>query len=307
MLVNSILELIGKTPMLQLNNYMEKHKIHGNMIAKLENFNPMNSVKDRAALQMIEDAESQGLITKSTTLIEATSGNAGIGLALVAAIKNYRLIIVMPDSISIERVNMLKAFDVEVVLTPSSEGMHGSIVKSKELAKEIENSFLLKQFANDSVVKVHIINTGKEILDDTKGKVDILVATVGTGGTITGIGTILKVHNPDIKIIAVEPSGSPTLSKGESGPHKIQGIGPGFVPPVLNMDILDEIITVDDINAASTTKELLTTEGLYVGISSGAAVFAAKEVAMRPENKGKNIIVILPDAGYRYMSNDIFT
>ena len=307
MLVNSILELIGKTPMLKLNNYMDKHKVQGNIIAKLENYNPMNSIKDRAALQMVEDAESQSLINKNTTLIEATSGNTGIGLALVAAIKNYRLIIVMPDSMSVERVNLLKAFGVEVVLTPSSEGMHGSIVKSKELAKEIDNSFLLKQFANDSVVKVHIINTGKEILDDTKGKVDILVSSVGTGGTITGVGTILKVHNPDIKIIAVEPSGSPTLSTGESGPHKIQGIGPGFVPPILNTDIIDEIITVDDINAASTTKELLTVEGLYVGISAGAAVFAAKEVAMRPENKGKNIIVIIPDSGYRYMSNDIFT
>ena len=306
MIANNILELIGKTPMLKLQNYMDKHKIDGNLIAKLECFNPMHSVKDRVGLQMIEDAEKDNLINKNTTIVEATSGNTGIGLALVAAVKGYSLIITMPDSMSVERIQILKAFGAEVILTPANEGMQGSITKAKELCKEIENSYMPKQFANDSNVKAHIVNTGKEILDDMKGKVDIFVAGVGTGGTITGIGTILKVHNENIKIVAVEPAGSPIISQGKKGPHKIQGIGAGFIPPILNTNLIDEVVTVEDISAASTAKELLTVEGIYVGISSGAAVFAAREIAKRPENKDKNIVVLLPDSGYKYMSNNIF-
>jgi len=277
MIADSILELVGKTPMLKLNNFMLKYKTYGNIIAKLESYNPMNSVKDRVALQMVEDAEKQGLINKNTTLIEATSGNTGIGLALVAAIKGYKLIICMPDSMSVERTQILKAFGAKIILTPSNEGMQGSILKSQELSKEIENSFVLKQFANDSVVKVHIINTGKEILDDIKGKVDIFVAGVGTGGTITGVGTILKVNNPDVKIVAVEPSGSPVISQGRKGPHKIQGIGAGFIPPVLNTDIINEVITVDDVDAASTTKELLTVEGLYLYIIRCSSICSTRD------------------------------
>lgn len=306
MIANSILELIGNTPMLKLNNYMKKHRVEANILAKLEYLNPMGSVKDRVALMMIEDAEARGDINKDTVLVEATSGNTGIGLALVAAMKGYCLIIVMPDSMSTERVQILEAFGVEVVLTPSSEGMHGSIAKSKQIAKDTSNGYLLKQFANDSVVKTHIVHTGKEILDATKGKVDVLVCGVGTGGTLTGISTIFKVHNPDIITIAVEPAGSPILSEGTHGPHKIPGIGAGFIPPVLNIDNIDQVVTVDDISAITTTKELLLVEGLYVGISSGAAVFAARQIAKRPEYKGKNIVVILPDAGYRYMSQNIF-
>ena len=306
MIYNNVLELVGNTPMVKLNNYMKKYNLQGNIIAKLENTNPMNSVKDRVALQMINDAEKENKINSETTLIEATSGNTGIGLALVAAIKGYRLIITMPDTMSIERVQILKAFGAEVVLTPGSQGMKGSIQKAKELNKIIENSFVMSQFTNNSVVKVHFLNTGQEILNDTKGKVDIFVSGVGTGGTITGTAQRLKKYNKRIKIVAVEPAGSPMISKGERGPHKIAGIGAGFIPDILDTSIIDEVITVDDSNAALTTKELLVTEGLYVGISAGAAAYAARQIAARPENAGKHIVVILPDAGYRYMSNNIF-
>ena len=306
MIYNNVLELVGNTPMVKLNNYMKKYNLQGNIIAKLENTNPMNSVKDRVALQMINDAEKENKINSETTLIEATSGNTGIGLALVAAIKGYRLIITMPDTMSIERVQILKAFGAEVVLTPGSQGMKGSIQKAKELNKIIENSFVMSQFTNNSVVKVHFLNTGQEILNDTKGKVDIFVSGVGTGGTITGTAQRLKKYNKRIKIVAVEPAGSPMISKGERGPHKIPGIGAGFIPDVLDTSLIDEVITVDDSNAALTTKELLVTEGLYVGISAGAAAYAARQIAARPENAGKHIVVILPDAGYRYMSNNIF-
>jgi len=306
MIYNNILELVGKTPMVKLNKYMSKYNLGGNIIAKLENTNPMNSVKDRVALQMVVDAEEDGRINSSTTLIEATSGNTGIGLALVAAIKGYKLIITMPETMSIERVQILKAFGAEVVLTPGSEGMKGSIRRAEELNTEIENSVVMSQFTNQSVVKVHRINTGKEILNDLEGDVDILVAGVGTGGTLTGAGQALKAHNPAIKVIAVEPAGSPMISKGEKGPHKIPGIGAGFIPEVLDVNIIDEIITVSDADAAATAKELLVTEGLYVGVSAGAAVYAAKQAAERQENTGKNIVVILPDSGYRYMSNNIF-
>ena len=306
MIYNNVLELVGNTPMVKLNNYMKKYNLQGNIIAKLENTNPMNSVKDRVALQMINDAEKENKINSETTLIEATSGNTGIGLALVAAIKGYKLIITMPDTMSIERVQILKAFGAEVVLTPGSQGMKGSIQKAKELNKIIENSFVMSQFTNNSVVKVHFLNTGQEILNDTKGKVDIFVSGVGTGGTITGTAQRLKKYNKRIKIVAVEPAGSPMISKGERGPHKIPGIGAGFIPDVLDTSLIDEVITVDDSNAALTTKELLVTEGLYVGISAGAAAYAARQIAARPENAGKHIVVILPDAGYRYMSNNIF-
>ncbi len=306
MIYNNILELVGKTPMLKLNKYMQKYGLKGNIIAKLENTNPMNSVKDRVALQMVNDAEDAGKINSETTLIEATSGNTGIGLALVAAIKGYKLIITMPDTMSVERIQILKAFGAEVILTPGSQGMKGSIQKAEELNKEIKNSVVMGQFVNPSVVKVHFLNTGQEILDDTNGNVDIFVAGVGTGGTLTGAAQKLKSHNNNIKIVAVEPEGSPMISKGEKGPHKIPGIGAGFIPDVLDTEIIDEVITVSDNDAAATTKELLTSEGLYVGISAGAAAFAARQIASRPENSGKNIVVILPDAGYRYMSNNIF-
>ncbi|MBN2878503.1 MAG: cysteine synthase A [Clostridia bacterium] len=306
MIYNDILELVGKTPMVKLNRYMKKYNLSGNIIAKLENTNPMNSVKDRVALQMVLDAEEDGRINSSTTLIEATSGNTGIGLALVAAIKGYKLIITMPETMSIERVQILKAFGAEVVLTPGSEGMKGSIRRAEELNSEIANSVVMSQFTNQSVVKVHRINTGKEILNDLNGDVNILVAGVGTGGTITGTSQVLKEHNHDIKTIAVEPAGSPMISKGEKGPHKIPGIGAGFIPEVLDVNIIDEVITVSDADAAATAKELLVSEGLYVGVSAGAAVYAARQAAARKENTGKNIVVILPDSGYRYMSNNIF-
>jgi len=306
MIYNDVLELVGKTPMVKLNKYIKKYNLGGNIIAKLENTNPMNSVKDRVALQMVVDAEEDGRINSNTTLIEATSGNTGIGLALVAAIKGYKLIITMPETMSIERVQILKAFGAEVVLTPGSEGMKGSIRRAEELTSEIENSVVMSQFTNQSVVKVHRINTGKEILNDLNGDVDILVAGVGTGGTLTGASQALKAHNPNIKTIAVEPAGSPMISKGEKGPHKIPGIGAGFIPEVLDVDMIDEVITVSDADAAATAKELLVTEGLYVGVSAGAAVYAAKQAAARKENKDKNIVVILPDSGYRYMSNNIF-
>ncbi len=306
MIVNNILELIGKTPMLRLNNFKNKYNLKGNVIAKLENYNPMHSVKDRIALQMIEDAEKKGLVNETSTIIEATSGNTGIGLALVAAIKKYRLIITMPDSMSIERVQILRALGAEVILTPASQGMSGSIEKANQLSQEMPNSFLTKQFENESNPQAHILHTGKEIYEDTDGNVDIFVAGVGTGGTLTGTATVLKKLKPDVRIVAVEPAGSPMISQHKKGSHKIQGIGAGFIPKVLNTDFIDETITVENENAFLTAKELLTLEGLFAGISAGAAVFAANQLALRPENADKNIVVIIPDSGYRYMSNHIF-
>ncbi len=306
MIYNNVLELVGNTPMVKLNNYMKKYNLQGNIIAKLENTNPMNSVKDRVALQMINDAEKENKINSETTLIEATSGNTGIGLALVAAIKGYKLIITMPDTMTMESTQILKSYYAEGVITHVSLGMKGSIQKASELNKTIKNSFVMSQFTNNSVVKVHYLNTGQEILNDTKGVVDIFVSGVGTGGTLTGTAQRLKEQNENVKIVAVEPVGSPMISKGEKGPHKIAGIGAGFIPDILDTSIIDEVITVADSNAVLTTKELLVTEGLYVGISAGAAAYAAKQIASRPANAGKNIVVILPDAGYRYMSNNIF-
>lgn len=306
MVVNSILELVGKTPMLRLNRYMAKHGIQANIIAKLECLNPLGSIKDRVALKMIDDAIAKNEINADTTLIEATSGNTGIGLAMVATVRNLKLIIVMPDSMSKERVTLMSALGAQIILTPGSDGMQGSISHAKQLAKEIPNSYLTKQFANDSVVETHILYTGKEILDDLNGEIDVLVSGVGTGGTLTGISTLLKIHNPDIVTVAVEPEGSPVLSKGTSGKHRIEGIGAGFIPPVLDTSCIDKVITIKDIHATATTKELLRVEGLFVGISSGAAVHAARQVALLPEFRNKNIVVILPDSGSKYLTTNLF-
>lgn len=305
-IVKKITDLIGKTPLLELSNYEEKNNLEAAILVKLEYFNPAGSIKDRIAKAMIEDAEKKGLLKSDSVIIEPTSGNTGIGLASVAAAKGYRIIITMPETMSIERRNLLKAFGAELVLTDGAKGMTGAIKKAEELSKEIPNSFIPGQFVNPANPAVHFATTGPEIWEDTDGKVDIFVAGVGTGGTLSGTGKYLKSKNPDIKIIAVEPASSPVLSKGESGPHKIQGIGAGFVPETLDTDIYDEIITVDNDDAFKTGKEIARTEGFLVGISSGAAVWAAAELAKRPENKEKNIVVILPDTGDRYLSTPMF-
>lgn len=305
-IVKKITDLIGKTPLLELSNYEEKNNLEAAILVKLEYFNPAGSIKDRIAKAMIEDAEKKGLLKSDSVIIEPTSGNTGIGLASVAAAKGYRIIITMPETMSIERRNLLKAFGAELVLTDGAKGMTGAIKKAEELSKEIPNSFIPGQFVNPANPAVHFATTGPEIWEDTDGKVDIFVAGVGTGGTLSGTGKYLKSKNPDIKIIAVEPASSPVLSKGESGPHKIQGIGAGFVPETLDTDIYDEIITVDNDDAFKTGKEIARTEGFLVGISSGAAVWAAAELAKRPENKEKNIVVILPDTGDRYISTPMF-
>ena len=302
----NISELIGNTPLLQLVNIEGKYKLGANIIAKLEYFNPAGSVKDRIANAMIIDAEEKGLLKKGYVIIEPTSGNTGIAIAAIAVSKGYRVILTMPETMSIERRNMLKAYGAELVLTDGSLGMKGAIAKAKELAQETENSFIPAQFDNPANPKVHKETTGPEIWEQTDGKVDIFVAGIGTGGTITGAGEYLKSKNPDIKIIAVEPASSPVLSEGKSGPHKIQGIGAGFVPSVLNTEIFDEIIKVENEDAFATGKEIARTEGVLVGISSGAAVWAAIQVAKREENKGKNIVVILPDTGDRYFSTPLF-
>lgn len=302
----SLTELIGRTPLLELTRYEKKHDLKAKVIAKLEYYNPAGSVKDRIALAMIDDAEKRGIINKDTVIIEPTSGNTGIGLASVAAARGYRIILTMPETMSIERRNLLKAYGAEIVLTEGSKGMRGAIEKAQELAKEIPNSFIPGQFDNPANPEIHRKTTGPEIWEDTDGKVDIFVAGIGTGGTITGAGEFLKSKNPNIWIVAVEPAGSPVLSKGTPGTHKIQGIGAGFVPKVLNTKIYDEIITVENEDAFATGKELARTEGLLTGISSGAALWAATQVAKRPENAGKNIVVVLPDTGERYLSTPLF-
>lgn len=302
----SLTELIGRTPLLELTRYEKKHDLKAKVIAKLEYYNPAGSVKDRIALAMIDDAEKRGIINKDTVIIEPTSGNTGIGLASVAAARGYRIILTMPETMSIERRNLLKAYGAEIVLTEGSKGMRGAIEKAQELAKEIPNSFIPGQFDNPANPEIHRKTTGPEIWEDTDGKVDIFVAGIGTGGTITGAGEFLKSNNPNIWIVAVEPAGSPVLSKGTPGTHKIQGIGAGFVPKVLNTKIYDEIITVENEDAFATGKELARTEGLLTGISSGAALWAATQVAKRPENAGKNIVVVLPDTGERYLSTPLF-
>ncbi len=303
---NNITELVGKTPLLRLTNYIRENSLEADIYGKLEYFNPAGSVKDRIAKAMIEDAEAKGLLHPDSVIIEPTSGNTGIGLAAVAASKGYRVILTMPETMSVERRNLLKAYGAQLVLTEGSKGMKGAIAKADELAKETPHSFIPSQFTNPANPTAHFVTTGPEIWEDTDGKVDIFVAGVGTGGTISGVGEFLKSKNPDIKVIAVEPATSPVLSKGVSGPHKIQGIGAGFVPETLDTKIYDEIIPVENEDAFRTGAAIARREGVLVGISSGAAVWAATELAKRPENKGKLIVVLLPDTGDRYLSTPMF-
>lgn len=302
-----ITDLIGGTPILKLSNYKEGKGTVAEIYAKLEYFNPAGSVKDRIAKAMIDDAEEKGILKPGSTIIEPTSGNTGIGLASVAAARGYRLIITMPDTMSVERRNLLKAYGAELVLTEGAKGMKGAIAKAEELSSEIEGSFIPGQFVNPANPAIHRATTGPEIWNDLEGKVDIFIAGVGTGGTLTGVGEFLKSKNPDVKIVAVEPESSPVLSKGVAGPHKIQGIGAGFVPDTLNTEIYDEIFTVENDDAFKTGKEVARKEGFLVGISSGAALYAATKIAQREENAGKNIVVLLPDTGDRYLSTPLFS
>ena len=301
-----ITELVGNTPLLELTNYNKNHELKATIIAKLEYFNPGGSVKDRIAKKMIEEAFKSGEINESSVIIEPTSGNTGIGLASVCASYGLRLIIAMPETMSVERRNLMKAYGAELVLTEGAKGMKGAIAKAIELKEETPNSFIPSQFENPNNPKVHEETTGVEIWDDTDGKVDIFVAGIGTGGTITGVGAFLKSKNPNVKIVAVEPTDSPMLSEGRAGAHKIQGIGAGFIPNTLNVNIYDEIITVANEDAFETGREIAKKEGVLVGISSGAALWAAKKVAQRPENEGKTIVVLLPDTGERYLSTAMF-
>lgn len=303
---DKITDLIGGTPILKLNNYIALNELPANIYAKLEYFNPAGSVKDRIAKAMIDDAEAKGALKPGAVIIEPTSGNTGIGLAAVAASKGYRIILTMPETMSVERRNLLKAYGAELVLTDGAKGMKGAIAKAEELAQQIEGGFIPSQFTNSANPTAHFNTTGPEIWEDTDGKVDIYVAGVGTGGTVSGVGKYLKSKNPNVKVVAVEPAGSPVLSKGVAGPHKIQGIGAGFVPETLDTKIYDEIIAVENEDAFATGKTLARKEGLLVGISSGAAVYAATQLAKRPENKGKNIVVLLPDTGDRYLSTPMF-
>lgn len=305
-IAKSLVELIGNTPLLELSNYNSEKEVLAKVIAKLEYFNPGGSVKDRIGYAMIVDAEKKGLINKDTTIIEPTSGNTGIALAYVAAAKGYKLILTMPETMSMERRNLLSALGAELVLTPGPQGMKGAIAKAIELKESNPNSIILQQFENESNPEIHRNTTALEIYNDTDGKVDIFVAGVGTGGTITGVGEVLKAKNPNVKIVAIEPVASPVISGGKPGPHKIQGIGAGFVPKNLNVDIIDEIIQVSNEDAFKASKDLARTEGLLVGISSGAVIHAAVELAKREENKDKNIVVLLPDTGERYLSTDLY-
>ena len=303
---DKITDLIGGTPILKLNNYIALNELPANIYAKLEYFNPAGSVKDRIAKAMIDDAEAKGALKPGAVIIEPTSGNTGIGLAAVAASKGYRIILTMPETMSVERRNLLKAYGAELVPTDGAKGMKGAIAKAEELAQQIEGGFIPSQFTNSANPTAHFNTTGPEIWEDTDGKVDIFVAGVGTGGTVSGVGKYLKSKNPNVKVVAVEPAGSPVLSKGVAGPHKIQGIGAGFVPETLDTKIYDEIIAVENEDAFATGRTLARKEGLLVGISSGAAVYAATQLAKRPENKGKNIVVLLPDTGDRYLSTPMF-
>ena len=300
-------QLIGKTPLLELTHIEKEDGLEARILAKLEYFNPAGSVKDRIAKAMIDDAEEKGLLKPGSVIIEPTSGNTGIGLASVAAAKGYRIIIVMPETMSVERRQLMKAYGAELVLTEGAKGMKGAIAKAEELARETPDSFIPGQFVNPANPAVHRATTGPEIWEDTDGKVDVFVAGVGTGGTVTGVGEYLKSKNPDVKIVAVEPAASPVLSKGAAGAHKIQGIGAGFVPDVLNTKVYDEIITVENEDAFAAGKRVGRAEGVLVGISSGAAVWAALELAKRPENKGKTIVALLPDTGDRYLSTALFS
>ena len=302
----SVSELIGNTPLVELSNFEKNHNLEATILGKVELFNPAGSVKDRIAKAMVDEAVKAGKVNDDTVLIEPTSGNTGIGLAAIAAARGNRLIITMPETMSIERRNLMKAYGAEVVLTDGSKGMKGAIAKAQELAGEISNSFIPSQFTNPANPAIHEATTGPEIWRDTEGKVDILVAGVGTGGTVTGTGRYLKSQNPDVKVVAVEPAGSPVLSEGHAGAHKIQGIGAGFIPDTLDTSVYDEVIAVADEDAFETGRELAGKEGLLVGISSGAAVWAAGQLAQRPENKGKTIVAILPDTGERYLSTAMF-
>ena len=301
-----ITDLIGSTPLLELTNYEKANELNAKIYAKLEYFNPAGSVKDRIAKAMLDDAEEKGLLKPGAVIIEPTSGNTGIGLASVAASRGYKVILTMPETMSVERRNLLKAYGAELVLTEGAKGMPGAIAKAKELAEQTPNSYIPSQFTNPANPAVHLKTTGPEIWADTDGKVDIFVAGVGTGGTLSGVGAYLKSQNPNVKVVAVEPATSPVLSGGKAGPHKIQGIGAGFVPDVLNTGVYDEIITVENEDAFETGRLVGKREGVLVGISSGAAVWAAIQLAKRPENKGKNIVVLLPDTGERYLSTALF-
>lgn len=305
-IANKLTDLVGNTPLLQLSNYNESKELNARLVAKLEYFNPAGSVKDRIALSMIEDAESKGILVPGSVIIEPTSGNTGVGLAFVSSSKGYRLILTMPETMSMERRNLLKALGAELVLTSGAEGMKGAIAKAQELQKEIPDSLILQQFENPANPAVHVRTTGEEIWKDTEGKVDIFVAGVGTGGTVSGVGTALKNHNPKVQIVAVEPTESPVLSGGSPGPHKIQGIGAGFIPKNYNPEVVDEVMQVSGDDAIRTSRELAKKEGLLVGISSGAAVYAATQLALKPENKGKLIVVLLPDTGERYLSTLLY-
>ena len=305
-IAKKLTDLIGNTPLLELSNFNKKHNSEARIIGKLEYFNPASSVKDRIANAMIEDAEANGVLKPDSELIEPTSGNTGIGLAFVAAAKGYKLTLTMPETMSIERRNLLKALGANIVLTPGPEGMKGAIAKAEELQKENPKAVILQQFANPANPAIHRRTTAEEIWRDTDGKVDIFVAGVGTGGTISGVGEVLKKYNPNVKIVAVEPADSPVLSGGKPGPHKIQGIGAGFIPKTYDTSVVDEIIQVGNDDSIRTSRELAGNEGLLVGISSGAATFAALQLAKRPENKGKNIIVLLPDTGERYLSTVLY-
>ena len=306
-IAKNLTDLIGNTPLLELGNYSRQEKISSPLVAKLEYFNPAGSVKDRIGYAMIKDAEEKGLITKESVIIEPTSGNTGIALAFVAAARGYRLLLTMPDTMSIERRTLLKALGAELVLTPGAEGMKGAIRKAEELAAQIPNAFVPQQFTNPANPEIHRKTTAEEIWRDTDGKVDIFVGGIGTGGTITGVGEVLKSRNPDLKVIAVEPYDSPVLSGGVAGPHKLQGIGAGFVPEILNTSVIDEVFKVHNEEAFLTARSLAATEGLLVGISSGAAAFAATQIARRTENEGKTVVVVLPDTGERYLSTALFS
>lgn len=305
-IAKQLTELIGSTPLLELNKFSASKDLSTPIIAKIESFNPGGSVKDRIAFAMIEEAEQQGLLQPGATIIEPTSGNTGVGLALVAAVKGYHLILTMPETMSIERRNLVKAYGAEVKLTPGKDGMKGAIETAQQLRAAIPGSIILQQFENLANPNRHYLTTGREIWDDTDGNVDIFVAGVGTGGTVSGVGKDLKERNPNVRIVAVEPSASPVLSGGQSGPHKIQGIGAGFVPKTYNGDVVDEVFLVDNDDAIRTGRQLAQIEGLLVGISSGAAAFAASELAKRPENAGKRIVTLLPDTGERYLSTVLF-
>mgnify|MGYP002558415844 FL=1 len=301
-----ITDLIGSTPLVKLKNYSANRGLEANVVGKVEFFNPAGSVKDRIAKAMLDDAEAKGLLNKDSVIIEPTSGNTGIGLAAVAASRGYKVVLTMPETMSVERRNLLKAYGAQLVLTEGAKGMKGAIAKAQELAAETPNSFIPSQFTNPANPAIHRATTGPEIWKDTDGKVDIFVAGVGTGGTVSGVGEYLKSQNPNVKVVAVEPAGSPVLSKGTPGPHKIQGIGAGFVPETLDTKIYDEIITVENDDAFATGRALAREDGMLVGISSGAAVFAATQLAKRPENKGKIIVALLPDTGERYLSTPMF-